>query len=82
MQENKTMKQTTNSLLFTLLTEDSATTEAAQAALQELKRRGIRRVRVQDEIDGRYYLNAEGLPYMGNKAKRECEALAPVFRNK
>lgn len=80
MQENRTMKQTTNSLLFTLLTENSATTEAAQAALQELKRRGVSRVRVTDDIDGRYYVAPECLPHMGNKAKRECEDLAPVFR--
>lgn len=73
-------KQTTNSLLYILLSENSSTTIAACAALQELKRRGVSRVRVMDEIDGRYYVAPECLTHMGNKAKRCVEDLAPVFR--
>jgi len=75
-------KRTTNSLLYSLILENSSVTEAAQAALQELKNRGVSRVRVMDEVDGRYYISACSLPYMGNKSKRECESLAPVFRSK
>ena len=75
-----TKKQTTDSLLYVLISENSSTTLVATAALRELEKRGVRRVRVMDEVDGRYYVAPECLPHMGNKAKRECEDLAPVFR--
>ncbi len=74
------MKQTTPSILYALMGENSCTSEAAQAALHELERRGVKKVRVLDAESGRYYVAPECLPHMGNKAKRECEDLAPVFR--
>ncbi len=75
------MKQTTSSsLLYSLLSENSCTTGAAQAAIHELERRGVKKVRVLDAESGRYYISACSLPYMGNKSKRLVDDLAPVFR--